>query len=110
MNEKRHPADQPSAGNAAIEPLAPFGRQEFDSLMQDFVRETAPRVFAVVQELGDCEDAVVAAWGLTLEGRTELVTAEGISRLSVRTPESALRFFSDSSGSRARLVWLLDLS
>ncbi|MFH8514135.1 hypothetical protein ACH4CE_03120 [Streptomyces gelaticus] len=96
--------------NAGAEPLEPFGRREFESLVQDLVRETAPRVFAVVQELGDCEDAVVAAWGLALEGRTELITAEGVSRLSVRTPESALRFFSGGNRIRARLIWPLSLS
>ncbi|MFB8032769.1 hypothetical protein ACFC5Z_07390 [Streptomyces sp. NPDC056004] len=110
MNEKRHPADEPSVDNAGFDQLDPLGRREFESLVQDLVRETAPRVFAVVQELGDCEDAVVAAWGLALEGRTELITAEGVSRLSVRTPESALRFFSGGNGIRARLIWPLNLS
>ncbi|MFJ1880029.1 hypothetical protein [Streptomyces sp. NPDC088137] len=66
--------------------------------------------FAVVQELGDCEDAVVAAWGLGLDGRTEPITAEGVSRLSVRTPESALRFFRSGDGIRTRLIWPLNLN
>ncbi|MDV9196829.1 hypothetical protein [Streptomyces sp. Wh19] len=95
--------------NAGAEPLESFGRREFESLVQDLVRETAPRVFAVVQEIGDCEDAVVAAWGLALEGRTELITPEGTPRLSVRTPESALRFFSGGDRTRARLIWPLNL-
>ncbi|MET8746821.1 hypothetical protein [Streptomyces sp. NPDC004728] len=110
MNEKRHPADDPGAGNADVEQLDSLGRQEFDALVQNLVQETAPRVFAVVQELGDREDAVVAAWGLALDGRTELITAEGVSRLSVRTPESALRFFSSGNGIRTRLIWPLNLN
>ncbi|WP_406382750.1 hypothetical protein [Streptomyces sp. NBC_01618] len=110
MSENPHPADEPSMDSAGSEELEPLGRREFELLVQDLVRETAPRVFAVVHELGDCEDGVVAAWGLAFEDRAEVVLPEGISRLSARTPESALRFFNGANGSRARLIWPLDLS
>ncbi|WP_327274033.1 hypothetical protein OG609_19880 [Streptomyces sp. NBC_01224] len=110
MNEKAHPADEPSKDNASSEEPMSLGRKEFELLLQDLVRDSAPRMFAVVQELGDCEDGVVAAWGLAFEGRAEVVSAEGVSRLSARTPESALRFFSGGARNRARLIWPQSLS
>ncbi|MCX4796142.1 MULTISPECIES: hypothetical protein [unclassified Streptomyces] len=110
MSENPRPADEPSMDSAGSEEVEPLGRREFELLAEDLVRETAPRVFAVVQELGEREDGVVAARGLAFEDRAEVVLTEGVSRLSARTPESALRFFSGANGSRARLIWLLDLS
>lgn len=110
MNEQSHRADEPREDNAGSQALGPLGRQEFESPLHDIVRESAPRMFAVVQELGDCEDGAVAAWGLAFEDRADVVSVNGVSRLSARTPGSALRFFSGGSRTRARLIWPEGLS
>lgn len=46
---------------------------EFAAGVQELVDATAPRVFAVVAELGDREDAYVSAWGLRLDDRAVLI-------------------------------------
>jgi hypothetical protein len=90
-----------------IAPQTPSGRHGlFDHLVNQLVTEIAPRLFAVVQEYGDHEDGRVAAWGLAFDDRVEVIGAEGSPRMSLRAPESALRFY---RGDRitVRLKWLV---
>lgn len=60
-------------------------------------------LFAVVQEYGERVDAVIAAWGMAFDDHAEVVAHE--LRMSVRSPESALRTFAGGPHIRARLVW-----
>lgn len=75
----------------------------FVALMEEMVTNEAPRLFAVVQEYGERVDAVIAAWGLAFDGHAEIVAHQ--LRMSVRSPESALRSFAVGPHIRARLVW-----
>lgn len=86
-------------------PSVTFG-EELCALVVD----TAPQVFAVVQEcgVGTAEaDGWVVAWGMVHgDGRVQVVSADGEVRMSLSAPERALRFFGRGEGVSARLVWL----
>ncbi|ALG12921.1 hypothetical protein [Kibdelosporangium phytohabitans] len=41
--------------------------QVFDELIAEMVADQAPRVFAVVLELGEQTDAQIVAWGMALD-------------------------------------------
>lgn len=86
--------------------LSPLcGREEFESLVAEMVADSAPRLFALVQELGDRADGRIAGWGVTFESGQTDVIANG-RYLSLKSPESALRFFSRGKLVRARTVWV----
>lgn len=90
----------------AEDPLPPMcGEEEFAQLMSEMVTEEAPRFFALVQELGDRVDGRIAAWGMAFDDSTEIVGTEPGTHLSLRSPESAVRWFSRKH-IQARLVWL----
>jgi hypothetical protein len=57
------------------------GEEEFAELVTEMVSDEAPRLFAVVQELGTREDGWIAAWGLAFENRAQLVHSDGRSLL-----------------------------
>ncbi|MER7670895.1 hypothetical protein ABTY61_20840 [Kitasatospora sp. NPDC096128] len=84
--------------------------RSFDQELCELVLDTAPRVFAVVQVCGDSSadaDGWVAAWGLADPyGPTHVITLDGRTRLTLTSPERALRHFSRHPGITARLVWL----
>lgn len=75
-------------------PLEPIcDRAEFDELIDEMVAEDAPRMFAIVQERGDREDARVAAWGMAFDEYAALVSADGSLQLSLPSAErGALRY------------------
>ncbi|MET9177282.1 hypothetical protein ABZX88_03520 [Kitasatospora aureofaciens] len=72
--------------------------------------DTAPRLFAVVQVCGDGgadSDGWVVAWGLVdNDGPTHVVGIDGRARLTLASPERAVRHFGRQPGITARLVWL----
>jgi hypothetical protein len=78
---------------------------EFAELVQEMVTDEAPRLFAVVQELGDRVDGRVAAWGLAFEDHADLVRCGG-GFMSVSTPDRACWLLSRQPDVTARLVWL----
>lgn len=87
--------------------LAPLcGEQEFTDLLQDMVADYAPGVFAVVQVYGERVDGRIAAWGLTFNDRTEVISLSGRRRMSLQAPENALRFYSTEEHVTARLIWV----
>ena len=91
----------------AEDPLPPMcGEEEFAQLMSEMVAEEAPRFFALVQELGDRVDGRIAAWGMAFDDSTEIVGAEPGTHLTLRSPESAVHWFSRGEQVQARLVWL----
>ncbi|MGW1840557.1 hypothetical protein [Streptomyces sp. NPDC002067] len=71
--------------------------------------ELAPRLFAVVQQypVGGGEfDGRVAAWGLAYEdGEADVVSAAGRTYFSLRSPESAVRWFGRPAQTQAWLIW-----
>ncbi len=82
------------------------GDAEFAELVTEMVNEEAPRLFAVVQELGERVDGRIAAWGMAFEDRADVVRDGGGSVLSVRSPERACRLLGRAPGVTARLVWV----
>lgn len=83
---------------------------DFDQEVCALVFDTAPRMFAVVQEY-DLEtehaDAHVAAWGMAYEdGRVHMISASGAVTLSLGSPERAVWHYGRRKGVSARLVWL----
>jgi hypothetical protein len=91
---------------AVDEPDELCGEEEFAELVTKMVHDEAPRLFAVVQELGKREDGRVAAWGLAFENRAQLVHSDGRSLLSARSPERACWLLSRNPDVTARLVWV----
>lgn len=72
--------------------------------------DTAPRLFAVVQvydESAADADGRVAAWGLAdNDGPTHVISVDGRARMTLASPERAVRHFARRPGITARLVWL----
>ncbi len=73
------------------EPLC--DQREFEELMHQTVTEEAPRLFAVVQVLGERLDGRIAGWGLAFKDRVEVISAETGSRLTLVSAERAARLF-----------------
>lgn len=95
-----HDLDDPSE----LPPLC--GEPEFSALLTELALAEAPRLFAVVQEYGERVDARIAGWGLAFEDRADVVGVEGGIRMSLSSPERALRGFRTSPHIHPRLVWL----
>lgn len=75
-------------------------------MVDDLVAQHAPRVFAVAQELGEREDARIAAWGLAHEGGAHVVGVGGNTVLSSTSAEDAAVRFGLGDRLSARVVWL----
>ncbi|MGC4931826.1 hypothetical protein [Streptomyces sp. DT117] len=88
------------------ESLPPLGQDEYATLLAEVVAESMPRLFAVVQEVGDREDGWVAAWGLAFEDRAEVVPYGRGVRMSLPSAEKTLRYFGRGGGVRASLHWI----
>jgi hypothetical protein len=102
--EQRHPLDAfvpaPSGMTSSL-----CDEREFAAILEQMVADEAPRLFAVVQEYGDRVDGRIAAWGMAFADHVEVISVERTRRMSLRTPENALRLFRFGSHIRARLVW-----
>lgn len=90
---------------------APTGTPHpFDQELCGLVLDTAPRLFAVVQVCDvdtELANGWVVAWGMAYDdGPTHVVSLDGGLRMSLTSPECALRAFSRRTGLAARLVWL----
>ncbi|MCC3767064.1 hypothetical protein [Streptomyces sp. UNOC14_S4] len=83
---------------------------DLDAEIRTLVLESAPRLFAVVQDidLGDgIPDAEVVAWGLVHEGgRVDVVGIDRGYHLTLKSPERAIWWYGEKRGEHARLVWL----
>ncbi|MET8697955.1 hypothetical protein ABZW10_03595 [Kitasatospora sp. NPDC004723] len=86
-------------------PHSPFDRE-----LCELVHDTAPKLFAVVQVHrpdGEEADGWVVAWGLaTEEGPAHVVSIDGHTRMTLASPERALRLFTTRPDLTSRLVWL----
>jgi hypothetical protein len=81
------------------------GEEEFAELVAEMVRDEAPRLFAVVQEIGEREDGRIAAWGMAFDDHTAVMRDRG-SWLSVSSPDRARCMLSRAPDVTARLVWV----
>ncbi|MFE4828886.1 hypothetical protein [Streptomyces sp. NPDC056672] len=83
---------------------------DFERELYELVRDTAPRLFAVVVEYcaGTADaDARVVAWGLAYEdGKAEVTQIESGRRWQLTAPDHAVRYFPRSKECSPRLVWL----
>ncbi|MGH3932554.1 MAG: hypothetical protein ACRDTF_21555 [Pseudonocardiaceae bacterium] len=93
----------------AVDPatLAPLcGAAEFTELVDEMVADEAPRLFAVVQEYGTRVDGRIAAWGMAFEDHAEVVAVEGGLRMSLSSPQRAIRLFGRRPHITTRVVWV----
>lgn len=82
------------------------GEEEFAELIDEMVSDEAPRLFAVVAEVGERVDGEIAGWGLAFADHTVVMCGGGRSWLNVRSPERACRLLSHAPDVSARLVWV----
>ncbi|CCH28579.1 hypothetical protein ABZ816_35040 [Actinosynnema sp. NPDC047251] len=80
-------------------------QSEYHQFVAEMITEEQPRLFAVLREFGEYEDAEIAAWGLAWEDHIEVIGPHGV-RLSSDSAERVVRRFSRGDDSSARLVWL----
>ncbi|MBD0689744.1 hypothetical protein [Streptomyces sp. CBMA123] len=82
----------------------------FDQELYALVLDTAPRLFAVVQVCDEGHpdaDGWVVAWGLADHtGPAHVISLDGRARLTLASPERALRHYPQQSGITTRLIWL----
>lgn len=87
--------------------LAPLcGEEEFAAEVSQMVAEEAPRLFAVVQEYGTRVDGRIAAWGMAFPDKAEVLSVNARSRMILRSPELALRWYHRRPDITASLVWV----
>ncbi|WP_326811449.1 hypothetical protein OIE62_17405 [Streptomyces scopuliridis] len=90
--------------------LEPFDDEQFEQEVYELVRDTAPRLFAVVVEYraGTKDaDAAVVAWGLADEsGGAEVIQMESGCRWRLAAPDHITRYFGRAEDCSPRLVWL----
>lgn len=77
----------------------------FTTVLNRMVADHAPHLFAIVAEYGERADAAIAAWGLAFGDHVEIVSTVHKLRVSVPTPQQALRLFAFSAHVRPRIVW-----
>ncbi|MFE4360139.1 MULTISPECIES: hypothetical protein [Streptomycetaceae] len=100
MSTTPSPNSRPATLRPPVEPT-------FDQELCGLVLDTAPRLFAVVQVCGENADGWVAAWGLAdSDGRSHVISINGRTRMTLPSPERAVRHFSGRPGITARLIWL----
>lgn len=84
--------------------LGPLGSEaEFAELVDALVTDSAPRLFALVEECGERADGWVVAWGMQFEDHAEVIAADRGLRVSVLSAERAREMFSRLG--KVRLVW-----
>lgn len=82
-----------------------FGsREEFMGALEELVRENAPRLFALCEEVGDRHDAHVQYWGIAFEDCADVVSHSGQLRGTFQSAEAALDRLSRRSN--LHLVWV----
>lgn len=87
---------------AELPPLG--GPEEYAELLAEMVAETAPRMFAVVEEYGERVDARVVGWGLAHADHVDVIGVDGGVHPGTR-PEHVLRRFARRDHTSARVVW-----
>lgn len=101
--KQAHPLDAFVPDPAELTPVC--DEPEFAAILEEMVADEAPRLFAVVQEYGERVDGRIVAWGMAFDDHAEVVSVGRTRRMSLQSPENALRLFKVGSHIRARLVW-----
>lgn len=83
-----------------------FEEGEFEELTAKLVAAEAPRLFAVVHEVGDQEDGWIAAWGMAFEDHASVVCDDGLSMLKVASADRARHLLDEAPDRTAHLVWV----
>ncbi|MDT0268169.1 hypothetical protein RM844_17950 [Streptomyces sp. DSM 44915] len=79
---------------------------DFDTEVREMVASQLPKLFAVVQVIGEEDDALVAAWGMRLEdGKYEVVSVTGQRRMRMSSLARVLPSFERDPEVSARVVW-----
>lgn len=94
---------QAQAGEQVDGRVARWDEETFARLVGELVNDTAPRMFALVEEFGERDDGQVFAWGVQFDGRAALLTPEG--RLLGTFGSAASAHTSFGLLTRLRLVW-----
>ncbi|MFE6029613.1 hypothetical protein [Streptomyces niveus] len=95
-----------------VSPQSPAPEPPFDFAREvyELVRDTAPRLFAVVEEYRastEEADAFVVAWGLGYaDDSAEIIAVEGHRRWQLANAEHIVRYFGRTQDLSVRLVWL----
>jgi len=86
--------------------MPPIGtEEEFAEAVAGMVTDSAPRLFAVVQEFGTRVDARIAGWGLAHEDHVDVIGVENSVHLGASQPEDTLRFYHRQDRITAHIVW-----
>ncbi|CCH30744.1 hypothetical protein ABZ816_00590 [Actinosynnema sp. NPDC047251] len=101
---------EPAERTAPAIPAPPWTKEEFTGLMRELAEAEAPRLFALVEEYGEGQDARVAGYGLAYEDRADVNSVEGGFQLDSHSAERARTLFEISSRSagvaRVHVVWM----
>ncbi len=99
-----HPLDTFVPDPTGTPPLC--SEEDFADLLEQLVADSAPRMFAVVQEYGERVDGRIAAWGIAFDDHVEVVGTEGGLRMTLESAERVRRALTWGSHITARLVWV----
>jgi hypothetical protein len=102
--QDQYPVDDLLPEPSDMKPLC--DEQQFAAFLDSMVADEAPRLFAVVQEYGQRADGWIAAWGMAFENHAEVIGVDRGLRMTLQTPENALRVFAWSTHISTRLVWV----
>jgi hypothetical protein len=114
LTETDHPAyAEPTQAQRALDALVPdpagkrpmCSEEAFVEVIQGWVADAAPRLFAVVQEYGDRVDARIAGWGIAFEDRADILGVDGAIHKGLRRAEDVLQLFHFGTHITSRLVW-----
>ncbi|MGQ0840277.1 hypothetical protein [Actinokineospora sp.] len=81
----------------------PVDEKRFAEVIQSMVSDHAPKLFAIIEEFGERDDAQVVAWGMEFPGRAHVVGDDGRMRMSSSSAQTA-RDLLGITGTM-RLVW-----
>lgn len=82
-----------------------FSAEEFAQEAAGLVADEAPRLFALLEEVGDREDGWIVAWGMAFPDHAHLVCVNGLTNhMVVDSAERARRLLSQRA--TIRLVWV----
>ncbi|QUH05862.1 hypothetical protein HUO13_08705 [Saccharopolyspora erythraea] len=72
----------------------------------DLARETAPKLFALCEEVGDLHRGHVEYWGMAFDDHAAIVSAAGRMNGSFRSAESARSRLSSIGSQQLHLMWV----
>ncbi|MBB4967852.1 hypothetical protein F4559_005211 [Saccharothrix violaceirubra] len=82
-----------------------FDRKEYEEFVAAMIEDERPRMFAVLREYGECEDAEVVAWGFAWTGHATALLPGG-NVLRSGSADRAARVLERGHHGPTRLVWM----